>query len=77
MDGANDLSLFDIAGYAVGFCPVERVKERSDEVLEIRDLSLMLNLLRGSSVMRSWLAPSRIIHAVSNYSRYTIITRCN
>ena len=31
---ANDLSLFDIAGYAVGFCPVERVKERSDEVLE-------------------------------------------
>ena len=45
MDGANDLSLFDIAGYAVGFCPVERVKERSDEVLEIRDLSLMLNLL--------------------------------
>jgi phosphoserine phosphatase len=56
VDGANDLSLFDIAGYAVGFCPVEKVKERSDEVLEIRDLSLMLNLLErkfGNAVLAS------------------------
>ena len=45
VDGANDLSLFDIAGYTVGFCPVEKVKERADAVLEIRDLSLLLNLL--------------------------------
>lgn len=44
VDGANDLSLFDIAGYTVGFCPVEKVKEKSDAVLEIRDLSLLLNL---------------------------------
>jgi phosphoserine phosphatase len=54
VDGANDLSLFDIAGYTVGFCPVEKVKEKSDAVLEIRDLSLLLNLLEkkfGNAVL--------------------------
>jgi phosphoserine phosphatase len=56
VDGANDLSLFDIAGYTIGFCPVEKVKERSDAVLEIRDLSLLLNLLEkkfGNAVLAS------------------------
>lgn len=56
VDGANDLSLFDIAGYTVGFCPVEKVKERSDAVLEIRDLFLLLNLLEkkfGNAVLAS------------------------
>jgi phosphoserine phosphatase len=56
VDGANDLSLFDIAGYTVGFCPVEKVKERSDAVLEIRDLTLLLNLLEkkfGNAVLAS------------------------
>jgi phosphoserine phosphatase len=54
VDGANDLSLFDIAGYTVGFCPVEKVKEKSDAVLEIHDLSLLLNLLEkkfGNAVL--------------------------
>src|ERR687898_943407 len=56
VDGANDLSLFDIAGYTVGFCPVEKVKEKSDAVLEIRNLSLLLNLLEkkfGNAVLAS------------------------
>ena len=54
VDGANDLSLFDIAGYTVGFCPVEKFKEKSDAVLEIRDLLLLLNLLEkkfGNAVL--------------------------
>jgi hypothetical protein len=29
----------------VGFCPVDKIKERADAVIEIRDLSLLLNLL--------------------------------
>jgi phosphoserine phosphatase len=45
VDGANDLSLFDLAEFTVGFCPVDKVKEKSDAVIEIRDLSLLLNLL--------------------------------
>jgi phosphoserine phosphatase len=56
VDGANDLSLFDIAGYTVGFCPVEKVREKSDAVLEIRNLSLLLNLLEkkfGNAVLAS------------------------
>ena len=45
VDGANDLKLFDIAGYTVGFCPVEVVKERAADTIERRDLSLLLHLL--------------------------------
>lgn len=45
VDGANDLKLFDLAGYTVGFCPVDIVKRNADEVIEIRDLSLLINLL--------------------------------
>jgi phosphoserine phosphatase len=45
IDGANDLKLLNIAGFTVGFCPVDKVKEKADAVIEIRDLSLLLNLL--------------------------------
>lgn len=45
VDGANDLKLFEIAGYSVGFCPVDVVKARADAIIEIRDLTLLLNLL--------------------------------
>ena len=54
VDGANDLKLFDLAGYTVGFCPVDIVKKRADDVIEIRDLTLLLNLLEkrfGKSVL--------------------------
>src|SRR5919199_991480 len=45
VDGANDLKLFNLAGFTVGFCPVDIVKEKADDVIEIRDLTLLLNLL--------------------------------
>ena len=45
VNGANDLKLFALAGYTVGFCPVEIVKERADDTIERRDLSLLLHLL--------------------------------
>ena len=45
VDGANDLKLFEIAGYTVGFCPVEIVKNRAHDVIEIRNLLLLKNLL--------------------------------
>jgi phosphoserine phosphatase len=44
VDGANDLKLFDIAGYTVGFCPVELVKNKADDVVELRNLSLLKHL---------------------------------
>lgn len=45
VDGANDLKLFSLAGFTVGFCPVDIVKERADAVIEIHDLTLLLKLL--------------------------------
>jgi phosphoserine phosphatase len=45
VDGANDLRLFDLSGYTVGFCPVDKVKEKADAVIEVRDLSILLHLL--------------------------------
>ena len=45
VDGANDLKLFALAGFTVGFCPVDIIRESADAVIEIRDLSLLLNLL--------------------------------
>ena len=45
VDGANDIKLFEIAGYRVGFCPVELVKNNADDVIELRNLSLLKNLL--------------------------------
>ena len=56
VDGANDLSLFDVAGYTIGFCPVEKVREKAETVLDIRDLSLLLHLLEkkfGNAVLAS------------------------
>ena len=45
VDGANDIKLFDIAGYTVGFCPVELVRNKSNDVVELRNLLLLKNLL--------------------------------
>ena len=50
IDGANDLKLLAVAGFTVGFCPVDKVKEKADAVIEIRDLSLLLNLLEKKFV---------------------------
>ena len=46
VDGANDLKLFALAWFTVGFCPVDVVREKADESIDKRDLSLLLNLLK-------------------------------
>jgi phosphoserine phosphatase len=46
VDGANDLKLFALAEYTVGFCPVDMVREKADVSIDKRDLSLLLNLLK-------------------------------
>ena len=45
MDGAN-LKLFALAGFTVGFCPVDVVREKADETIDKRDLTLLLHLLK-------------------------------
>lgn len=46
VDGANDLKLFALAGYTVGFCPVDIVREKADVSIDQRDLSLLLKYLK-------------------------------
>jgi phosphoserine phosphatase len=46
VDGANDLKLFALAGFTVGFCPVDVVREKADETIDKRDLALLLHLLK-------------------------------
>jgi len=56
VDGANDLKLFDLASYTVGFCPVDMVKKKADDVIEIRNLSLLKGLLEkrfGRSILNT------------------------
>jgi phosphoserine phosphatase len=45
IDGANDLKLLDIAGYGVGFCPVDIVRKNVDIIIDEKDLSSLLNIL--------------------------------
>jgi phosphoserine phosphatase len=46
VDGANDLKLFALAGFTVGFCPVDVVREQANETIDKRDLGLLLHLLK-------------------------------
>ena len=64
VDGANDLKLFDIAGYTVGFCPVDIVRQKADVVIERRDLSLLLSLLEkkfGKTILNAKLISHRSV----------------
>jgi phosphoserine phosphatase len=46
IDGANDLKLLDLAGFTVGFCPVEIVRNNVDVIIEEKDLSILLDILQ-------------------------------
>lgn len=46
VDGANDLKLFDIAELRVGFVPADVVRDRADEVIPSKDLTILLHLLQ-------------------------------
>ncbi|MGN6348302.1 MAG: phosphoserine phosphatase SerB [Candidatus Nitrosocosmicus sp.] len=39
VDGANDLKLFDLSSFTVGFCPVDIIRKRADVVIERKNLS--------------------------------------
>jgi phosphoserine phosphatase len=39
VDGANDLKLFNLSSFTVGFCAVELVKKKADVVIERKNLA--------------------------------------
>jgi phosphoserine phosphatase len=61
VDGANDLNLFALAGFTVGFCPVDVVREKANETIDKRDLGLLLHLLKKNfgSIIVSEITTSR------------------
>lgn len=46
VDGANDLKLFDLSAFTVGFCPVEVIREKANIVIEEKDLSVLIPIIK-------------------------------
>lgn len=45
VDGANDLKLFDLSSFTVGFCPVDIVRKRANVVIERKNLADLIPVL--------------------------------
>jgi phosphoserine phosphatase len=46
VDGANDLKLFNLSSFTVGFCPVEIIREKADIVIDEKDLSVLIPIIK-------------------------------
>ena len=46
VDGANDLKLFNLSSFNVGFCPVEIIRDKADIVIDEKDLSLLIPIIK-------------------------------
>ncbi|HKR74751.1 MAG TPA: phosphoserine phosphatase SerB [Candidatus Nitrosocosmicus sp.] len=52
VDGANDLKLFDLSAFTVGFCPVEVVRDKANLVIEEKDLSVLIPIIKEKFGMK-------------------------
>lgn len=46
VDGANDLKLFNLSSFTVGFCPVDVVRKNANMVIEKKDLSQLIPIIK-------------------------------
>ena len=46
VDGANDLKLFNLSSFTVGFCAVDVVRDKADIVIDRKDLSLLIPIIK-------------------------------
>ena len=46
VDGANDLKLFDLSAFTVGFCSVEVIRDKANIVIEEKDLSSLIPIIK-------------------------------
>lgn len=46
VDGANDLKLFNLSSFSVGFCPVDIIRDKADIVIDEKDLSLLIPIIK-------------------------------
>ena len=45
VDGANDLKLFNMSSFTVGFCPVDVVRKKADVIIERKNLADLIPIL--------------------------------
>jgi len=46
VDGANDLKLFNLSSFTIGFCPVDVIRDKANVVIEEKDLSLLIPIIQ-------------------------------
>ncbi|TVP39841.1 phosphoserine phosphatase SerB [Candidatus Nitrosocosmicus arcticus] len=46
VDGANDLKLFDLSSFTVGFCAVDVIRDKANIVIDKKDLSLLIPIIK-------------------------------
>ncbi|MDQ4074182.1 MAG: phosphoserine phosphatase SerB [Thermoproteota archaeon] len=47
VDGANDLKLFNLSSFTVGFCPVNIVKQKANIVIDKKNLEELIPILKN------------------------------
>ncbi len=46
VDGANDLKLFDLSSFTIGFCPVDIIRNKANVVIDKKDLSELIPIIK-------------------------------
>lgn len=46
VDGANDLKLFNLSSFTIGFCPVDVIRDKANIVIDKKDLSLLIPIIK-------------------------------
>ena len=46
VDGANDLKLFNLSSFTIGFCPVDVIRDKAKVVIDEKDLSLLIPIIK-------------------------------
>jgi len=52
VDGANDLKLFSLSSFTIGFCPVDVIRNKANVTIDKKDLSLVIPIIKEKFKVR-------------------------
>jgi len=52
VDGANDLKLFSLSSFTIGFCPVDVIRSKANVTIDEKDLSLVIPIIKEKFKIR-------------------------
>lgn len=52
VDGANDLKLFSLSSFTIGFCPVDVIRNKANVTIDKKDLSLVIPIIKEKFKIR-------------------------